>query len=216
MGKPEQSPLDGQQFSRLQVLHRVAGDPKVSYLCQCECGTLVQVQKSNLTTGNTKSCGCYKSESSLRRFTKHGHAKGRAVSPEYFAWQHMRSRCENPHNNAYADYGARGITFAPEFVEFAAFFAVVGPRPSPDHSLNRIDNNGNYEPGNIEWATKVAQMNNTRRSVTYEYNGERRPLKEWAHLLGIKRSTLAQRIHGLKWSVEKAFGTPNLRTLKKP
>jgi hypothetical protein len=100
-----------------------------------------------------------------RARTTHGHAGQRAGtrSPEYSIWATAKQRVTNPNNERWSDYGGRGITMCPEWLaSFEAFFAYVGPRPSPDHSIDRIDNDGNYEPGNVRWADRKTQRANRR------------------------------------------------------
>jgi hypothetical protein len=97
---------------------------------------------------------------------------GMMGTPEYRAWQGMKARCFRKTQKGYQYYGGRGITVCPEWVaEFATFYAHVGPRPSSDHSLDRIDTNGNYEPGNVRWATFIEQMNNMRNNRIIEFRG---------------------------------------------
>src|SRR6266446_3703940 len=141
--------LTGQKFGLLIVLGRASNDKQGGpcWHCVCECGTKKEIRGGDLRSGNTISCGCWK----IQRITKHGHALQR--SPEYRAWQDMKSRCLNPENKRYKDYGGRGIKIRQPWIDsFEAFFAYVGPRPSSRHSLHRIDNDGNYEPGNVIWA----------------------------------------------------------------
>ncbi|HXJ43182.1 MAG TPA: hypothetical protein VNH18_28135 [Bryobacteraceae bacterium] len=201
----EASDLSGQKFHRYTVIKRVRhSERKVFYLCRCDCGTERIVQKGNLVNGNSRSCGCLKREESIARFTTH-HATG---TPEHMAWLRMRQRCINPKTPDYPNYGGRGITCDPAFDDFAVFLKEIGLRPSPIHSLNRINNERGYEPGNVEWSTKIEQMNNTRRNIKFTYGGETLPLSTWARRMGLKRSTLSQRIYVLKWDLERALTTP--------
>lgn len=135
--------------------------------CVCDCGAAVSVAGDQLRGGKTQSCGCYHAEiiagGSNRR---HGQAraKTREATPEYAAWTAAKTRCYNPKIAGYKDYGGQGVRMATEWLnDFPAFFAHVGPRPSPKHSLDRKDPWGHYEPGNVRWATAKEQANNQRR-----------------------------------------------------
>jgi hypothetical protein len=143
--------LTGKQFRRLRV-KAYAQDRK--WLCVCNCGALITVDGSHLRRGHTKSCGCLRKQ----RMTKHGMSR----SPEYRSWVSMKQRCFNPRNPAYENYGGRGIIICEEWLCFEAYFADTGTRP-PECSLDRIDNDGNYEPGNVRWATRQQQRQNQRR-----------------------------------------------------
>lgn len=154
--------LTGQTFGRWMVAS-YAGNK--GWICRCECGTEKRVNADNLKAGKSRSCGCLSVEVSRAAFTKHGNAQAQKVTPEYRAWQGMKDRCLNPKSERYADYGGRGITVWAGWVsDFAYFLACVGPRPSSRHSLDRIEVNAGYEPGNVRWATDVEQ-NRNRRNV---------------------------------------------------
>lgn len=129
---------------------------------------------------------------------------------EYRAWSCMRTRCSNPKFVDWDIYGGRGIRVCARWSSFANFFEDMGVKPSPKHSLDRKDSNGNYEPDNCRWATPKEQANNcsTNRKVTF--NGETLPLPEWAARIGITRESLRDRIDG-GWTIEKALTTPPIR-----
>lgn len=153
------SDIIGCVFGRLTVLS-YAGDGK--WNCACECGGQPAIKRSNLVTGNSTSCGCKRRETTSRLLTTHG--KRHVV--EYKTWLRMKQRCLNPNNPDFTYYGGRGITVCDRWKHsFEHFLSDVGGRPSPLHSIDRVDNNGNYEPGNCRWATHTQQMNNTRRNL---------------------------------------------------
>jgi hypothetical protein len=130
---------------------------------------------------------------------------------EYRSWSGMLTRCRNPRSNDWMLYGGRGITVCEAWLAFEGFYADMGPKPSPRHSLDRIDGDGNYEPGNCRWATPKQQARNwKRRNVRYELNGDTRTEAEWCELLGISKNTLKERISN--WGITRALTTPPIRT----
>lgn len=132
-------------------------------------------------------------------------------SPEYRAWQQLKNRCLNKKDSHYPSWGGRGIKFCDRWASFEAFFADMGPRPTPAHSLDRRDNNGNYEPGNCRWATRRTQSNNVSTNVYLEWNGLRLTISQWAERVGLKYTTLNERIRrgvplekALTWSADRS------------
>jgi len=156
--------ITGETFGMLKVLARSGstkyGDAK--WLCECECGKSVIAIGSNLRSGHTKSCGCIRAETAVWANVKHGHA-GEECTAEYRVWTNMKSRCLNPKVKAYPDYGGRGIKICEQWEnDFEAFYRDMGPRPSPSHSLDRIDPDGHYEPAKCRWALDDVQNRNKR------------------------------------------------------
>lgn len=142
------------------------------------------------------------------------HLHGRSRTPEYRTWGLMKQRCFNPETPMYQKYGARGIGMCPEWRDsFEAFYRDMGPRPSPTHSIDRIDNEGPYAPWNCRWATKSEQARNRRSTRLFEYAGESLTLAAWSERLGIGRSTLAQRVYVNQWPIERALTEPVRRRL---
>ena len=138
----------------------------------------------------------------------HGHTTRRRPSLEYNTWRSMRARCGDPKADRYPHYGGRGIRVCQAWEkDFARFLSDVGPRPSRDHFLDRIDNNGDYRPGNVKWSTRSEQQRNTAQNVVVELNGERHCIKEWSEILGVTYTTLYTRIVSRGWPLEKAISS---------
>lgn len=157
----------GMTVHRWTVLSRVDSVGQLMFLCRCQCGTERAVRSCHLTRGNSKSCGCLNRElSSARakaRNLKHGHSPRGKFSSEYKSWASMRARCSNPATNSFEYYGGRGIKVCDSWEgSFKEFLKDMGLKPSPLHSIDRINSNGNYEPGNCRWATKKEQRHNRR------------------------------------------------------
>ena len=153
----------GRTFGRLKVLRRDEiltshTGRSARWWCQCECGNEVSVRGTQLRNGRTQSCGCLQREQAAKANTRHGCARKGDKNPEYIAYYGAQQRCNNPNSPKYAYYGGCGIKFL--YTSFQEFFADLGKRPSSKHSLDRIENNGNYEPGNCRWAVKAEQLRN--------------------------------------------------------
>ena len=200
--------LYGRRFGRWLVLGR--GTKRNHWVCRCDCGTERQVMSCNLTAGKSSSCGCTHAAANARRCATHGHAARERQAPEYKIWLGMRSRCQVKTNKAYRLYGARGITVCERWRhDFAAFLADMGPRPSSQHSIDRIDNDGDYEPGNCRWATVMEQANNKRGLRLISHHGKTRTLSSWAREIGVNPSTLSERIE--KRGVTAALSAGRMR-----
>lgn len=139
---------------------------------------------------------------------KHGHSSGGNWSPEYACWKNLRRRCCDPNNRQYPDYGGRGISVCARwYFSFENFYEDMGPRPSPDHSIERIENNGNYEPGNCKWATRAEQNRNRRNTHFVMLGDERLCLAEAVRVVGLDRSTIRRRLKR-GWDMDRALTTP--------
>ena len=199
--------LTGQRFGRLVVTGEaphIRGERAWATLC--DCGKTGQSTTGKLRGGNTSSCGCLAIDNLRARRTTHG-CTG---TPEHSIWMGITKRCTYQGDRCWPLYGGRGIRVCDEWqgpVGFAAFLAHVGPRPSPQHSIDRIDSDGHYEPGNVRWAPPDAQANNKRNSRHLTAFGMTLTLAQWAVETGICRKTLAYRLH-IGMTMEQALDLP--------
>jgi len=141
---------------------------------------------------------------------KHGHNCRGETTPTYHSWVAMKARCTNPKNNRYERYGGRGITYCPEWETFAGFLADMKECPH-GQSIDRIDNDKGYSPGNCKWSTREEQCSNKSTNVRYTFQGKTQTRSQWAREVGVSEDALANRIVNLGWSVEKALSTPVAR-----
>jgi len=184
----------GQKYGQLTVIAEAGQDKwgKSQFLCECVCGTTTTVTGNSLRTGHKRSCGCLSVVMRAQELTRHGQSRKDAETPEHLAWSQMRGRCRNVNNPRYKDYGGRGITICERWEAFENFFADMGPRPSPKHSIDRINNDGNYEPLNCRWATTLQQAHNQRIRSTNKSGVQgvswHRQVGKWcAHISGVPR-----------------------------
>lgn len=207
--------LIGQRFGRLEVIgytgrSRRPGDKL--FACRCDCTWFIDVNAHRLRSGNTTSCGCAHSDFVAARNiadSTHGHARGGKVTPEYRAWQAMINRCHRPKDVRFKDYGARGIMVCPRWrTSFQAFLDDMGQRPSRLMSLERLNNNGDYEPGNTGWASSTDQNRNQRTTKLYEHAGESLPLGEWAERAGMPYEVIYSRVVRFNWPLSLAMARP--------
>jgi hypothetical protein len=157
--------LTGQRFGRLIVVRfsHVDAHRTTRWRCQCDCGKVTVVDSNSLQQGMTKSCGCLLSDSTRERATRHGDCADFRITKEYRAWQGMKARCSNPNQSSYKHYGGRGIRVCSRWRRsFKNFLSDVGRAPDHRLSIDRKNNNGNYEPGNCRWATQSEQIQNRR------------------------------------------------------
>lgn len=168
---------------------------------KCECGTIKPINFSSVKSGKVVSCGCYLAERLVVCNTKHGLTE----TYEYLTLRNVINRCNDPKNKSYQDYGGRGIKCLLKSV--SDIVDDIGFRPSKNHSIDRINNNGHYEKGNIRWATRKEQNNNTRKSKYITFGGETLTQAQWADKLGIDPRPLHYRLKS-GWCIECAFTLP--------
>lgn len=195
------------KFGRLRVFGcsgKESGSHAYIMECICDCGTIKSVNLYSMEAGLTKSCGCLNRELTRERCTTHGMSH----TSEWQILHQIKARCTNPKNSAYPRYGGRGIKVCQRWLDsYDDFLADVGKRPSRAHTLDRINNNGNYEPGNVRWATYAQQGANKRNVKLYDYRGEQLCLSEIARREGIPQPRLAYRIRA-GYALEKALSQP--------
>ena len=193
--------LTGRKFGRLYVIQfggYLGKKQERAWECVCDCGNTKVIRGYSLTAGNTSSCGCLALE--VRRT----HQKSGSL--EYASWQAMKARCHSPNSNKYYMYGARGIYVCPEWLNsFESFYQDMGPRPSREHTIERLDGSKGYSPENCIWADKITQQNNMRTNRPITYHGETLNLSQWSRKLGVPATTLINRLGPRGLSVEQAF-----------
>lgn len=189
--------ITGRRFGRLLVLthdhihYFPSGGGQHFWKCECDCGKTTVANGSSLRRGVTKSCGCLGRE----RLAEYRNKHGKWGSKEYWAWALAKNRVTNPRNAQYSNYGGRGIRMSDEWLaSFAQFDADMGPCPV-GLTLDRIDNDGNYEKNNCRWASYTVQARNTRTTAKITHNGETLSFAEWSEKTGINVNTLRVRYH---------------------
>lgn len=206
---PQFIDLAKQRFHRLTVIRRSCdyrrGIPQ--WLCKCDCGKQTIVRGGQLTTGNTKSCGCLNVDVHRKVCLDRNTTHGLAGSPTHNCWVNIKQRCENPKASGYSKYGAKGIRLCDRWRSFENFLADMGERPT-GMTIDRIENSKGYEPGNCRWATQRQQQNNRSNNTHITFNDETLTIMEWSRRTGFGRTTIIHRLDDLGWSVEEALTVP--------
>lgn len=192
-----------QVHGRLTLLYRFMDGRRAKWFCKCECGSERSVREDAIAAGITRSCGCLSAEMTAERGTRHGLHKAAG----YANWNAMMNRCYRTENDNYKNYGGRGITVFSRWHDPSAFIADMG-EPKPGEQIDRIDNNGNYEPGNCRWVTAKGNANNRRNSILLFIDGVGRSINEWAEMNDIPRATIVTRLRR-GWSIDDAVNKPS-------
>jgi hypothetical protein len=195
--------MTGFRSGKLVAIAKAEGRSKkrAYWLCQCDCGNYRIVMGKYLRHHEVKSCGCLHRQQ-IGGHAKHGHARQHGISQTYTTWAGMIQRCCNPKNPGYYKYGARGIRIARRWFRFENFLHDMGERPT-GKTIDRIDNTGDYKPGNCRWATPKEQANNSRRVRMITFKGKTQNLSDWAKEIGITSGTLYVRLK--TWPLERAL-----------
>lgn len=197
MGKVQN--LSGNKYGKLTVIsfEGLSPDYRAQWLCKCECGKIKIFTSQILKNPKTKSCGCSRGES-----------HGESNSKEYKSWYSIKQRCTNPKSKHYRHYGGRGIKMCSQWHNsFIAFLRDMGKAPSITHSIDRVNNNGNYEPSNCRWATVKEQMNNMSTNRLIEFKGETKTMAQWCEYLNLNYKKIKARF-GRNWTIQRALETP--------
>jgi hypothetical protein len=203
MKKDKAPSLAGERFCRLSVIDRAPSDRKgnAAWHCVCDCGAKRTVLAQSLKSGATQSCGCLSKEI-LSSMATHGRSKDR----DYKAWHGMVQRCTNPSHHKWPRYGGRGISICAEWMSFKGFIAGMGERPK-GLTIDRINNDGNYEPENCRWATQKTQGSNRGNNRRFTIDGADMTLSDAARRYGISLSAVRGRL-SRGWLPALAFKTP--------
>lgn len=199
--------ISGMRFDRLVAIRSDHAKKKGYYfwLFLCDCGKEKVISKASVIAKIVVSCGCYGKQKRLE--SKRSFKHGKTGSKVYYTWQSMKGRCFNPKQDMFPKYGGRGIKICDRWLKFENFLEDMGEPPTQKHSIDRIDNNGNYEPTNCRWATNKEQSRN--RSVTKfaTYKGETKSVLDWCEELGLSYNLTRERLSN-GWTAERAFQTP--------
>ena len=198
--------VTGQRFGRLVVVERVKINNRSRWLCKCDCGNETFAEVTHLRNGHKKSCGCLHNDLSRERLVKKNLTHGESNTRLYKIWSDIKKRCYRKTFWAYDRYGGRGITLCKEWHDYLAFRDWCVNNGYQDNlTIDRIDNDGNYEPNNCHWVDRKTQANNRNNTKLITYNGNTKTIAQWAETLGINYRTLYNRIFNYNIPVEEAL-----------
>ncbi len=196
--------ISNKRFGKLVALYRDGNiGHSAAWRCKCDCGNNVRVNGHDLRSGHTKSCGCFRKESSVI----HGTTHGKSSTSIYHIWHSMIGRCTRASDRAYKWYGGRGITVCNGWMKFENFYVDMGEYPI-GMQLERIDNSKGYSKENCKWATRKEQCCNRRSNVYIFANGEQKTLSQWSEITGMKPETINKRMRVSGWTASEAINTP--------
>lgn len=203
----------GQRYGRLVAFERVGRNRyrQSVWRFNCDCGNTTIATANGVRSSEISSCGCLightRSSVSNHKPPPLHTTHGLSNSPEYRSWKSMMQRCLNPKQMNFKDYGGRGIKVCERWLKFENFYSDMGPRTSPQHEIERKNNDGGYSPDNCIWATRAEQNRNRRTNHIVSYNDQRITLTDAAKLAGLKPETIRKRLR-LGWNIERALSTP--------
>lgn len=201
--------LTGKIFGRITVIKRAPKDKRGEcyWLCRCSCGNIKRVSGYKLRSGNTRSCGCLQNE--IRKSGTLRRTHGMTNTRLYAIWSNMKSRCENPKNIEYAAYGGRGISVCKEWHKFEAFYHwAISSGYRDNLTIDRINVNNGYLPGNCRWASSAEQSLNRTDNHFITAFGKKQTIKEWSLESGLKYDTIERRINQYGYTPEEAVSLP--------
>lgn len=204
---------EGEQYGRLTILYtvmsRVGVKNRLKAFCLCSCGRYTSTAYTYIVNGYSCSCGCKRDDAAKKTFKNNqfGRTHGKHATRTYRIWNNMKRRTTCKTNKDYANYGGRGIKLCDRWQDFSTFLADMGECPK-DYTIDRIDYDGNYEPGNCRWATWEEQAWNKRNNVRLEYNGKIYNLHELFQEFKIPAVVIYNRLYCYHWSLDKALHTP--------
>lgn len=202
---PKEIDITGNKYNMLTAIKRVYGykESGVYWLCKCDCDNECIVKKYDLVHLKQMSCGCFQKQSAREKHTKHNMKDTKL----YHVWCSMRQRCLNPNNHAYNHYGGKGVTICKDWLDdFMNFYNWSMQNGYMEGlSIDRIDNDGNYEPSNCRWATREVQQNNTSKAHKITYNGVTKSPAQWARIVDVSETTIKNRLFKRNMSVEDAL-----------
>ena len=196
--------LRGTKFGRLTVKGKISGGQNSKWLCECECGKITVVLRTNLKNKNTLSCGCFAEERHREKVVTHGLSNHRI----YNVWRSMVNRCSNPKNIGFDNYGGRGITVCERWKKFENFIEDMG-LPEEGLDIDRINNGKGYFKENCRWVTRKQNARNTRKTVKVKWEGKEIALISLAEKYNIKYKCLYKRVHSLGWELSRALNQQN-------